>query len=78
MMEVYLPPVSLARVAFSGTAEARKLKPSPTASAALITATISDVDPGKRILLERSSTALWLPTSLRRINTQAGEVNQGG
>lgn len=76
MMGVYLPPVSLAWVAFSGLAEARKLQPSLTTSAAPITATVSDVDPGKRILLERSSTALWLPTSLRQINTQAGEANQ--
>lgn len=47
MMGVYLPPVSLARVAFSGIAEARKLKPSLTASTAPIAATVSDVDPGK-------------------------------
>lgn len=77
MMGIYLPPVSLARVALLGAAEARELKPSLTASAAPITATVSDVDPGKRILLERSSTALRLPTSLGQINTQAGEANQG-
>lgn len=61
-----------------GAAKARKLEPSPAASAAPVTATISDVDPGKRVLLERSSTVLRLPTSLRRVGTQAGEANQGG
>lgn len=63
---------------FLGAAKARKLERSTAASAAPIIATVSDVDPGKRVLLERSSVALWLPTSLRRVDAQAGEANQGG
>lgn len=68
MAVIYSPPISPARAALSGTAKARKLEPSPAASAAPIPATISDVDPGKRVLLERSVVVLRLPTSLRRVD----------
>lgn len=74
MAVIYSPSIPLAQAAFLGAAKARKLKPSPAAS----TATVSDVDPGKRVLLERSSAALRLPTSLQRVDAQAGETNQGG
>lgn len=78
MTVIYSPSIPPVRAAFLGTAKGRKLEPSPAAGTALITATVSDVDPGKRVLLERSSAALRLPTSLRRVDTQAGEANQGG
>lgn len=79
MVVIYSPPAPLVvQVAFQGAAKARKLERSTAASAAPITATVSDVDPGTRVLLERSSAALWLPTSLCRVDAQAGEANQGG
>lgn len=77
MVVIYSPPIPPAWAALLGAVKVRKLKPSPATSTAPITATVSNVDPGRRVLLERSSAALRLPTFLHRVDAQAGEANQG-